>query len=58
MSEPQIVEAFIRSRTSPYPATGTGTVRNSSVLSPGRYAAVIVSLMLRHSVIVQDEFLA
>ena len=36
MSDPQIVDAFIRIRTSPWPGTGTDTRRKSTVLSPGR----------------------
>jgi hypothetical protein len=51
ISEPQMVDAFTRSRTSPYAGDGTGTVRISTVLSPGKNAAVIVefipSLLLR-----------
>src|SRR5580658_9686340 len=46
ISEPQIVEAFTRSSTSPCRGTGTGTVRISTVLLPGRYAAVIVSFIV------------
>jgi hypothetical protein len=46
-----MVEAFTRSRTSPCPAAGTGAVRNSTVLSPGKKAAVIVSFMQFFSVI-------
>jgi hypothetical protein len=49
ISEPQIVEAFTRSSTSPCPGTGTGTVRISTVLLPGRKAAVIVSFIALHS---------
>src|ERR1700691_1105577 len=45
MSEPQIVEAFTRSKASPWPGDGTGTVRNSTVEFPGRYAAVIVAFI-------------
>jgi hypothetical protein len=40
-----MVEAFMRSRTSPCPGAGTGTVRISTVESPGRNAAVIVSFI-------------
>src|SRR5579862_6897667 len=45
MSEPQMVDAFMRRRTSPCPGTGTGTSRNSVVLLPGRKAPSIVSGM-------------
>jgi hypothetical protein len=45
MSDPQMVEAFTRSNTSPWPALGTGTVRNSTVESPGRNAAVMVAFI-------------
>src|SRR5580658_4659245 len=45
MSEPQMVEAFTRSKTSPWPGDGTGTVRNSTVEFPGRYAAVMVAFI-------------
>jgi hypothetical protein len=45
MSEPQMVEALMRNRTSPWPGCGTGTVRISTVESPGRNAAVIVVVM-------------
>src|SRR5579863_8259917 len=50
ISEPQMVEAFTRSRTSPCPAVGTGVVRNSTVLSPGRNAAVMVSFISIYSI--------
>jgi hypothetical protein len=46
MSEPQMVEAFTRIKTSPCPGLGTGTVRISTVLFPGRNAACIVFCML------------
>jgi hypothetical protein len=42
ISEPQMVEAFTRNRTSPWPGVGTGTVRISTVELPGKNAAVIV----------------
>src|ERR1700677_3354174 len=45
MSEPQIVEAFIPNKTSPWPGAGTGTDRSSTVEFPGRYAAVMVAFM-------------
>jgi hypothetical protein len=45
MSEPQMVEAFTRNKTSPWSGAGTGTVRISTVEFPGRYAAVIVSFI-------------
>ena len=41
-----MVEAFIRSRTSPWPGAGTGTVRISTVELPGRYAAVMVCFIV------------
>jgi hypothetical protein len=47
ISEPQIVEAFMRNSTSPWPGVGTGTVRISTVEFPGKYAAVIVSFIFR-----------
>jgi hypothetical protein len=46
MSEPQIVDAFTRNRTSPWPGSGTGTVRISTVESPGKNTAVIVAFIL------------
>jgi hypothetical protein len=45
MSDPQMVEAFTRSRTSPCPGVGTGTVRISTVELPGKNAADIVSFI-------------
>src|ERR1039458_5485036 len=42
MSEPQIVDAFTRIRTSPCCGDGTGTVRISTELFPDRNAASIV----------------
>jgi hypothetical protein len=42
MSEPQIVDAFTRIRTSPCCGDGTGTVRISTELFPGKNAASIV----------------
>jgi hypothetical protein len=50
ISEPQMVEALMRSKTSPWPGTGTGTVRISTVELPGRNAAVIVSFIFFISV--------
>src|ERR1035437_10306734 len=41
MSEPQMVEAFMRSSTSPWPGTGTATSFSSTVQLPGRYAPFI-----------------
>src|ERR1035438_9633892 len=38
MSEPQMVDAFMRSSTSPWPGAGTATSCNSTVLLPGRNA--------------------
>jgi hypothetical protein len=40
-----MVEAFTRNKTSPWPGIGTATVRISTVEFPGRYAAVIVSVI-------------
>jgi hypothetical protein len=40
-----MVEAFIRSRTSPWAGVGTETGRISTVLSPGKNAALIVSFI-------------
>src|SRR5208283_2041030 len=42
MSEPQIVEAFMRRSTSPWPGSGTGTAFRTTVLLPGRNAPCIV----------------
>src|SRR5271157_3378072 len=42
ISEPQIVDAFIRSSTSPWPGSGTATSFSTVVLSPGKYAPCIV----------------
>jgi hypothetical protein len=36
MSDPQMVEAFMRSSTSPCPGSGTATSRSSTVLLPGK----------------------
>src|ERR1039457_2901386 len=47
MSEPQMVDAFIRSSTSPWPGTGTATSLSSTVLLPGRYAPVMLDRSLR-----------
>jgi hypothetical protein len=47
MSEPQIVDAFTRIRTSPCCGDGTGTVRISTELFPGRNAASIVFSMIQ-----------
>jgi hypothetical protein len=41
ISEPQMVEAFTRIKTSPWPELGTGTARISTVLLPGKNAACI-----------------
>jgi hypothetical protein len=46
MSEPQMVDAFIRSSTSPCAGAGTGTSRNSVVLFPGRYAPCMVRVIV------------
>jgi hypothetical protein len=42
MSDPQIVDALTAMSTSPWPGSGTGTVLVSTVLFPGRNAAIIV----------------
>src|ERR1035438_10580977 len=47
MSEPQIVDAFMRSSTSPWPGTGTSTSFSSTVLLPGRYAPFMFDRSLR-----------
>jgi hypothetical protein len=39
MSDPQIVDAFMRSSTSPCPGSGTAASRKAVVLLPGKYAA-------------------
>jgi hypothetical protein len=44
-----MVEAFTRIRTSPCPGDGTGTVRISTVLFPGKNAACIVFPILPFS---------
>ena len=41
MSDPQIVDAFIRMRTSAGPGSGTETSRKVAVLFPGRIAPFI-----------------
>src|ERR1035441_3534485 len=46
ISEPQIVEALIRNKTSPCPGADTGMVRISTVEFPGRKAAVMVSCIV------------
>src|SRR5213082_645796 len=43
ISEPQIVEALTSISTSPWRGTGTGTLRNSTVLLPGRKAAFMLA---------------
>src|ERR1019366_5805166 len=46
-SEPQMVEDFIRSSTSPWPGSGTATCLRTVVLSPGRYApSMVVSIVV------------
>src|ERR1035441_1723931 len=47
MSEPQMVDAFMRSSTSPWPGTGTSTSFSSTVLLPGRYAPFMFDRSLR-----------
>src|ERR1035441_3465552 len=47
MSEPQMVDAFMRSSTSPWPGTGTATSLSSTVLLPGRYAPFMFDRSLR-----------
>src|SRR5208337_5204313 len=42
ISEPQMVEAFTRIKISPWVGAGTGTVRISTVLLPGKNAASMV----------------
>src|ERR1017187_1018233 len=42
ISEPQMVEALTWMSASPWPGTGTGTSRISTVLLPGRKAASMV----------------
>jgi len=49
MSDPQMVEAFMRSSTSPWPSSGTGAARSSTVLLPGKYAPVIMRLVIVQS---------
>jgi hypothetical protein len=51
ISEPQMVEALTRNRTSPWPGVGTGTVRISTVELPGKNAAVIVSFIFSPCVV-------
>src|ERR1035437_3654040 len=46
MSEPQMVEALTSSKTCPLPGAGIGTSLSSTVLFPGKYAALIISLIL------------
>ena len=41
----------MRSRTSPWPGSGTGTVRISTVELPGRKAAVIVACIGSFSIL-------
>src|ERR1039457_4241362 len=61
MSEPQMVDAFMRSSTSPWPGTGTATSFTSTVLLPGRYAPFIFDrslgiLLLDHSIQIPEIF--
>ena len=55
MSEPQIVDACTASRTSPWPGVGMGTLFISTVLLPGRYAALIVVLIGLNIALGQDS---
>src|ERR1035437_3465886 len=50
MSEPQMVEAFMRSSTSPWPGAGTATSFSSTVLLPGRNAPFMSDRSFRISV--------
>src|ERR1035437_9246924 len=49
MSEPQMVEAFMRSSTSPWPGAGTATSFSSTVLLPGRNAPFMFDRSFRIS---------
>src|ERR1700731_2430382 len=46
ISEPQIVEAFTLSKTSPCPGRGVGRVRRSTLRLPGRNAARMLCSMV------------
>src|SRR5664279_1517090 len=52
ISEPQTVDAFTLSRASPWLGRGTGTVRSSTLLLPGRNAARMLCSMF---FIINDE---
>src|ERR1035438_9761769 len=61
ISEPQMVDAVMRSSTSPWPGAGTDTSFNSTVLLPGRNAPFIFDRSLRiswsdHSIQIPEIF--
>src|ERR1019366_9588570 len=61
MSEPQMVDAFMRSSTSPWPGAGTATSFSSTVLLPGRYAPFMFDRSFRislfdHSIRIPEIF--
>src|SRR5580658_7568809 len=56
ISDPQIVDAFTRSSTSPCPGAGTGTLRICTVESPGKNAAIMLLLAAPVSFAGSDSF--
>src|SRR4051794_13685575 len=51
MSLPQIEDAFIRTRTCPWPGSGMGYSRNSTVLLPGKITPVMVAVAVLMSLL-------
>src|SRR4051812_35050188 len=56
MSLPQIDDAFIRTKTCPWPGSGMGDSRNSTVLLPGKITPSMVAVVVLMSCSIRLSF--